>query len=210
MNEQEIWKPIEGWEGLYEISNLGRVRGVEKVTPFGSRTKTYHMRLLTPCVGKRGYYVVALNHNNKAKTYTLHRLIAKAFIPNPENKPCIDHIDGNKLNNKIDNLRWCTYKENSNNPITRKKMSTSTKKNWNIGLFENRNNITYRKVGQYTKNGILLMVYNSIKEASEQTNINASSITCVCTGRNPKRHTAGGFIWKHIGLRQKREENDVK
>lgn len=199
--EQEIWKPVVGWEGFYEVSNLGRVKGLQKITKFGDRIKIYPERILRQAIGKRGYYIVSLNHNYTSKTFTVHRLIATAFIPNKENKPCIDHIDGNRLNNSIENLRWCTYKENSNNPITKSRNSQSTKNMWEEGVFENRYNIKYRKVGKFTKDGILLCVYDSIKEAAEKNNINSSSISCVCTSRNPKRHTAGGFIWKHIGKR---------
>ena len=74
---------------------------------------------------KNGYFFVSLFQNGKNKIFLLHRLVAEAFIPNPDNKPCIDHINGDKTDNRVENLRWCTYKENMNNPITKKRLSES-------------------------------------------------------------------------------------
>lgn len=76
-----------------------------------------------PQLYKNGYYFVSLFDNGKNKIFLLHRLIAELFIPNPDNKPCIDHINGDKSDNRIENLRWCTYQENMNNPITRRRIS---------------------------------------------------------------------------------------
>lgn len=199
MKEKEIWEDVVGWEGVYQVSNLGRVRALPIETKFGNRTKKYPLRYLKSHISKRGYLVVALSKKHKSYTKNIHRLVAEAFIPNPNKYPCIDHIDTNPLNNSLDNLRWCTYKGNSANPLTRKHQSEATLKLWEEGVFADRDNIHYRKVGQYTKSGELIKIWDSIVEASFSLGIDSSSITCVCNGRNPKRHTAGGFIWKHIG-----------
>lgn len=101
---EEIWKGISGYEGLYEISNFGYVKSFCKKTG-GSIIKNI--------LGQNGYYKVNLMKRGKRKQPYIHRLVAQAFIPNPENKPEVNHIDGNKLNNHVSNLEWCTSKENS-------------------------------------------------------------------------------------------------
>lgn len=102
----EHWKPIRDYKGLYEVSSCGRVRNV----------KTDRILKLR---NNKGYMEITL----QGRTYLVHRLVADAFIPNPNNLPCIDHIDGDKTNNNADNLKWCSYRENMNNPITRDKLS---------------------------------------------------------------------------------------
>lgn len=102
----EIWKDIEGYEGLYEISNLGRVKSLPRNTTKGGIKTVYKS-------GKSSYYKVLLCKNGKQKQPTIHRLLASAFIPNPDNKPQVDHINGDKTDNRIENLRWVTKSENS-------------------------------------------------------------------------------------------------
>lgn len=122
----EVWKPINGYSERYEVSNYGRVRSKDMIV--NGRLKDCHKikgRILKPCNDREGYENVVLCINQQRKTFRLHRLVAIAFIPNPENMPEIDHIDANRSNNKVDNLRWSTRKTNSNNPITRKRVSES-------------------------------------------------------------------------------------
>lgn len=202
----EEWRDIEGYEGLYQVSNMGRVRGLPIITKFGVRYKKHPYRILSPLVSKRGYYVVGLSKNGKTKTHTLHRLIAKAFIPNPENKLYIDHIDTNRLNNDLSNLHWVTSKENSNNPLTLEKNRQIGKQLWADGKFDNRKNIySCIRVGQYSKNGELIKIWDSIIDASRTLGIDSSSISAICLGTNPSRHTAGGYKWQHIGEHYARE-----
>lgn len=125
----EIWKPIEGFEGLYEVSNFGRVKSLERNVRAGRNygLKTLKERILIPHTQKTGRLLVVLCKDGKIYARTIHRLVAIAFIQNPENKPVVDHIDTNPANNRVDNLRWCTQKENCNNEISRKHNSESKK-----------------------------------------------------------------------------------
>ena len=112
--EEEIWKPIKDFEGYYEVSNIGRVRSL-------NYKRTGKGKILKNIEDYKGYLEVVLTKNGKRKQFKVHRLVAEAFIPNPENKPCIDHINTVKSDNRVENLRWVTYKENSNNEKTLEK-----------------------------------------------------------------------------------------
>ena len=115
----EIWKPVVGFEGSYEVSNFGRVRSLARVIRLSNgRLKPIKETVLLPHLCK-GYYAVRLWSKGKSHFKTIHRLVAQAFIPNPEGKPQIDHIDTNTLNNNVDNLRWATGQENNMNPLSR-------------------------------------------------------------------------------------------
>jgi len=115
----EQWKEIPGYEGCYECSESGQIRSIEnrKFGLFGKSKiphyKTYGGNLRKQHWHDKTYYTIKLSKDNKTKTYSVHRLIALAFIPNPDSKPCINHIDGNPRNNCIDNLEWCTHSENN-------------------------------------------------------------------------------------------------
>ncbi|QVU02042.1 HNH endonuclease family protein [Enterococcus phage vB_EfaS_785CS] len=111
----EIWKDIEGYEGDYQVSNLGRVKSF----------KYKSERILKPCVDKDGYRDVRLCKHNKPKHFKIHRLVAEAFIPNPENKPQVNHIDEDKVNNMVSNLEWVTPKENNNHGTRTERMMIS-------------------------------------------------------------------------------------
>lgn len=129
-NELEIWKDIEGYEGLYKVSNLGRVKSLDRFTKSG---RGNGIRLIKGRILKGGkannYQFVNLKQLDSSQhNHYIHRLVAQAFIPNPDNKPCIDHIDTNPANNTVENLQWVTHKENMNNPLTKEKSCIGTKK----------------------------------------------------------------------------------
>lgn len=110
---KEIWKPIKGYEGLYEVSNLGNVKGLAKtVRCKDNALRTVRERVLKPQMNERGYLFVSLYKNKKCIHAKIHRLVAQAFIPNEEEKKCVNHIDGDKTNNVVTNLEWCTHSEN--------------------------------------------------------------------------------------------------
>ena len=110
---KEIWKDIKDYKGLYQVSNLGRVKALEKyVTRRKCGIKHFTEIIMKPASDKDGYLSVTFNVHNKAKTFKVHRLVAEAFIPNPNNYPQVNHKDENKANNNVENLEWCTAKYN--------------------------------------------------------------------------------------------------
>lgn len=131
----EIWKPIKGYEGYYEASNLGNIRSVDRVIlSTANILHTEHKqlrrgRVLKQGNGRKGYKIVVLQRDGQKRTMYTHRIIAMTFVENPYNKPCIDHINGVCTDNRAENLRWCTQKENINNPNTVYKNLDTLKQN---------------------------------------------------------------------------------
>lgn len=111
MNSEEIWKDIIGYEGLYQVSSLGRVRSLDR---YDSRNCFWEGRILKLYTRKGGYLFVQLHLNGKGKNYLVHRLVAIAFIPNPDNLPEVNHLDEDKTNNRVENLEFCDRKYNIN------------------------------------------------------------------------------------------------
>lgn len=109
---QEVWKDIKNYEGCYQVSNLGRVRSLTRKVKTFNGVRTSKGQLLKPLKTNTGYYRVDLKQNQKDKYMSIHRLVAEAFIPNPNNYPIINHKDNNPQNNCVDNLEWCTQSYN--------------------------------------------------------------------------------------------------
>lgn len=113
MITEEIWKDIEGYEGLYQISNLGNVKSLDREVPMpNGKIQHRKERIMSKRESTDGYYIAKLNVNNHSRSIAIHRLVAQAFIPNPNNLPEVNHLDTNRKNNCVDNLEWCTHIDN--------------------------------------------------------------------------------------------------
>lgn len=164
----EIWKDVNGYEGLYKVSNIGNILSLK----FNRGKKE---KLLAKTLNQWGYYFVCLTKNEKKDTSSIHRLVAEAFIPNPENKNTINHKDGNKINNHVSNLEWCTISENLKHSF-----KTGQRDHLLVGCT------------QLSKDGFLINDYKSVKQAEKETGVYSSNI-CRCL--KGKTKSAGGFIW---------------
>lgn len=173
---KEIWKDIKGYEGLYQVSNWGRVKSLAKNTEY----------IMKGYVNKKGYKSISLFKNHKYKNLLIHQLVAIAFIPNNENLTQINHKDENKTNNKIYNLEWCTQKYNNSYGSRLQRTSESQK-----GKEKPR---CWKAVLQIDKDtNEIINEFASIKEASKFLNIYPSNISNVCRG---KINSTGGYKWR--------------
>ena len=109
---EEQWKDVAGWEGYYQISNLGNVRSVDRVISWNGTTRLLRGKPMVPVIGTDGYLMIKFTRNNKATTYGIHRIVAQNFIDNPDNLPEVNHIDCDRTNNAVSNLEWSTHSEN--------------------------------------------------------------------------------------------------
>lgn len=176
---QEIWKDIKGFENIYQISNFGNLKSLKK---------DKKGRILKNTNKKGDYFSVVLRNKSNVKHTRIHRLVAETFIPNPNNYPFVNHIDGNKQNNHFKNLEWCTAKQNFEH----------AKK---IGLWEYNHPYKHKKVCQYDLNGNFIEEYSNSKIASIKTGVCARNILQVANkepfnNKGGIRKQAGGFIWR--------------
>ena len=173
----EKWKDIKGYEGLYQISNLGRVKSLPRIK-YG-RIKVSRETILVPILIKKdGYYQVNVYLNGIRKKFSIHRLVAQAFIPNPNNYPVVNHKDETQDNNNVDNLEWCTVAYNT---------SYGT-------AIERRTAKCIKTVYQYTKENEFIKEWDSAKQAEIKGGFISSHIGSCCNG---KRNTHKGYKWYH-------------
>lgn len=193
----EIWKPVVGYEGYFEISNLGRVKSVERYVMCNGHLHHVSEKLKKVTLNSMGYPCVTLCKNRKSQQIAIHRLLMMAFVPNPDNKPYIDHINTIITDNRFSNLRWVTPKENSNNEITlehfRKDANSEEQKQLRLIARKLKGGVTAPiTVYQYTKDGKFVDVYQSAFEAERAT---GAHNTAVRYALNDSSKSAGGYMW---------------
>lgn len=168
----EIWKDIPGFEGLYQVSNLGRVKSFRQ----SSKLHKVPEYILNPSLSSNGYYQVTLYKDTKRSKVLVHRLVAEAFVPNKNDFPMVNHIDENRLNNTASNLEWCTVTYNNNYGTVRERASDTLS----------------TPVMQFTLTGKPIAVYRSTRIASEMLSVSQRGIQRSCRGEG----SSGGYIWK--------------
>ena len=183
---KEIWKDIKGYEGIYQVSNLGKVK---RITFINGTCKMPCERFMTPTDNGNGYLIVGLSKNGKRKNFYLHRLVAETFIPNPENKPEVNHKKGNRYDNRAKKLEWVTSSENQNHA------KEVLKVKYNLEGLNISREKQKRKVAMLDKNGNVIKVFDSIADAGRYINAGFSGICGCCRG---VYKTIKGYKWKYV------------
>ena len=184
MNNTEIWKDVFGFEGLYQVSNLGKVRSLDRLVNSGIGIRLYKGRVLKPVNNNDGYLQVALSKDGKQTTFLVHRLVYEAFNGKIPEGMQVNHIDEDKTNNSIENLNVMTSKENIN---------------WGTGNERRAKSMINHKslskpIIQYSLTGEKLAEFEGLHDAARKLNINLGNISSALNGRIK---TAGGFKWKY-------------
>ena len=169
--EEENWKDIKGYEGLYQVSDRGRIKTL-------ANDKYRKEKIRKPRKGGKGYMMISLTKERITKHKQVHRLVAEAFIPNPDNLPQVNHKDEDPTNNNVENLEWCTLNYNLNYGTRMKKVVEKLS----------------RQTAQYSPDGKLIKVWPSLREIQRETGYCQSSISMCCNG---KYKQAYGFIWTY-------------
>ena len=170
--ETEIWKPIKDYEGLYEVSNFGRVKSLGN-----GKSNNSKERILKPGKVGGGYLKICLCKNREINQFFIHRLVAETFISNPDNLPEVNHKDENKENNSVENLEWCTHKDNCNHGTRNERSAKKQSK----------------KVLQFTLDGEFIREWPSASEVV-RNGFSQGNVSACCQG---KYKQAYGFIWKY-------------
>ena len=173
---EEVWRDVKGYEGLYQVSNMGLVKSLGRKDRFGRVIKE---RILEPAVTHNGYLRVGLHVDGKRKMLRVHRLVCEAFHENPDNKSEVNHVNEDKTDNRACNLEWSTRTENCNHGSRNERVAKALSK----------------PIGQFSLDGKLIKVWQSACEARRQTGFDQGYVGAVARG---KFKQAYGFIWKYV------------
>lgn len=179
---EEIWKDIPGYEGLYQAGSEGNIRSIKNNRFYGRILHTYD-----DCT--RGYLKLTMYNDKGKNSEKVHRVIAYAFIPNPENKPHINHKNGNRTDNRASNLQWCTNAENAKHGFVVNGRINPWKNKF--GFEHNRS----KAVAQYTLDMVLIKVHGSVQEASRNVNISKQTIVDSCHNRRVSKYP---YVWRFV------------
>lgn len=186
---KELSRDVEGYEGLYKVSNLGNIKSADRfVKHSGKHTRIQKGRILKNLLNAHGYSEVGLyNTDGKAHRQRVHRIVATAFIPNPDNKLEVNHIDEVKTNNHVENLEWCTRLENERHGTKRERSTAGTD-------YKEIGRKNSKEVYQYDTNGELIKVWPSLAEINRTLGYSQGNISMCCNGKIEKVY---GSIWKY-------------
>lgn len=184
----EFWIDIPGYEGLYQVSTYGRVRSIDRVSVkvYTKKAKTYFnvagkiMKNGFSGAENKKYKSIVIRKDNNSNRYTIHRLVARVFLPNPFNYPCVNHKDENKFNNRVENLEWCTYRYNNE---------------YGTALERNKETNSTKHILQYDMDGNFIKEWLSSRDIERVEGYKRKSISKCCNGK-PYFKTAYGYIWK--------------
>lgn len=179
---KEEWRAVPGYEGLYEVSNMGRVRSLDREVRRPQGSYMQKGCVLKPGIASNGYYTVSLRKGKGGETKTVHRLVATVFIPNPNNLPCVNHKDEDRLNNSVCNLEWCTQKYNTKYGTAQSRLSV--KKSFAVEQYDLQDNY--------------IRTFPTVREAAEAVGVTSGVIVNCIRGewRGRRYLTGGGYKWK--------------
>lgn len=191
--EKEIWKDIKGYEGFYQVSNLGRIKSLDRIIKYKRNKKVLRKQIgkILKQANRKEYKFVALLKEAKRKQYSVHRLVAEAFIPNPDNLPEVNHLDFNPSNNCVTNLEWCTKSRNIKYSYDFGRRKSPKAMLGKKGRLHSRS----KPILQYDLNGNFIKQWDCILEVERKLNIKNSNIVKCCKST---RNKAGGYIWKYL------------
>lgn len=185
LGSMEEWRDVKGYEGLYQVSNEGRVKSLERVIIRNDGvTQTIKEKMLKLTIDKDGYLIANISVNGITYKKRVHRLVAQAFIPNPANLPIINHKDECKTNNFVENLEWCTCKYNLNYGTNPARISERVRNNKYLS----------KEIAQMTLDNNIIRIFPSIHEVERELGLFHTNVSSCALG---KQKTCGGFRWQY-------------